>query len=110
MKNIKSLKEFVNERLSYNFSKEIDKILSTLDDKGIKYEDLSKGDDFLYFVTVVPFSLSFSKLPVGSIDVQIIVEVDGITDSLGVYDFDKEFDMMIDVISNFDYDEYKKHN
>ncbi len=103
--NLKTYEEYSFQNKDY--SKYIDLILTVLYENKIEYDDLYRTDNhlYLYIVNKCPFSFSFIQNTV-----QIIVEIDGITDTLGTYDIDKNLRETIEnVVINFDVDEYREN-
>jgi hypothetical protein len=95
MINIDKFKIF--ESRGKSFEKYINMIIQTLDEKEIKYEDLYKSPESLYmYVNKHPFSWSFVNN-----DVTVIIEKDGVTDTLGTYDIDSELDKSIDTVISY---------
>ena len=70
-------------------------------------EDIYKSEETLSFYMIDKCPVSFHFI--GN-DVQIIVEVDGFTDTLGIYDINNELDQAIDTAKGFDYTAYKEAN
>lgn len=101
--------EFDNSK---DYNDKIDFILGALQEKGIEIEDSDSHYDLYrtkksvsFIVNDCPFSLSFING-----EVSIIIEVDGITDTLGIYDANTELDTVVNIIAKFDIDTYREEN
>jgi len=93
---LKTFEQYDSEK---NYKPQLEEILSLIEERGYKYEDLhitDKGMSF-YLIDKYPFSVHMHYE-----NATIIVEKDGITDNLGAYDINTELNYIVEVIIDFE--------
>ena len=82
-----------------NYTESLQEILTKIQEKGFEIDDLHQTESNISFFIIgrYPFSVT-----VVSDDATIIVEKEGITDGLGIYDINNELDKIVEVITGFE--------
>ena len=96
MENLKKFNEYYN--YDYDYTKDINNIISFLEKENIEYSDLSRTKNSLYFYLPVighPISFTFNID-----DIIIVVEVDGVTKNMGTYGYDEIEEYILYMIKN----------
>ena len=103
MKNIKLYEEFFYFQ---DIELTMDNIITTLNNNNVDYEIVSRTDKGLVISikNVCPFYFMFTD----DNHIDLLIETDFKTDSLGLFDINKDFDEMMDIVINFNIDNYYK--